>query len=176
MGLTWFMMVIPDDDVRIIPIPLASPSHIAQPSSWRPIRPRLRYVGYADLIWVREYLQPGSLLSRTLFLLDLQIRKGPRVDVLALALRRPNIILVLVECDHQRSVSCSMCEAMTVACIQADSNAHFGVHGTGLVRDIVLDETCEADDGGEDTDDIEDGLYAGHFVGVQDDNLGDWGS
>lgn len=99
-------MIVPNDDVGVIPVSVATPSHVPSPPTVRTVRPRLGYVSNAELIGCRNDLQSGSLLPRSPSmpgLPDGHILERTRSDVLVIVITRAAApVLVLVESVDQR--------------------------------------------------------------------------
>lgn len=116
-------MAVSDDDVGVIPVSIAAPTHIPKPPAMCSVCPRLGYVSDAELVRCRNDLQRGSLLPWSHFmLLDNDVLVGTRSDVVVIRIGRgPAIVLVLVE-----SVACGMseCSWYSFVAVEGNCDAH----------------------------------------------------
>ena len=101
-------MIVPEDDVGVIPVSVATFTHVPHPPTMRTVRPRLGYVSDAKLVRGRDDLQRGGLLSWSQFRLRYsQIHERTRMDVgVEKIVRSPAKVLVLIERLDQRCFAC----------------------------------------------------------------------
>ena len=92
-------MVLPNDDVGVIPGSVAALTHIPQPPAMRSVGLRLRYIGDAKLVRGWDDLQRRGLLARSQVQLpDGQVDRGAGCDFgVATVLGRSAEVLVLLK-------------------------------------------------------------------------------
>lgn len=154
-------MAVSDDDVGVVPVPVAAPAHVPEPAVVGAVGPRLRDVRDAEFVLGRDDLQRRRLLPGALGLVNGHVEEGPGRDVREV-LGRPAEVLVLVEGVDEGGGPGGVAEGVGVAlvAVEGDGDAHARVVRAGVPGEVALEEVDHyggrADDG-EDGDDSHDG-------------------